>query len=483
LFVSKGKLPSNPDFYVIPPWFEIEITDLSSSPAGEEPPAYILSLGMSTTNKVKVEGRVVPKRLFTSLCAFVKGFLVGEEESAAGIAGDVIASFLVWGDLRDFFKELVKGILPGQKADWVVFGFATLGLATTLYPPADPFVAIAKVVVKVCRRLGAVGKRLAEILVRQGTSAVQRALNGDLSMMNALKEFLEKVVGRPPIQDQIERIKRLASLVKSHKSFACGDWLKIGKDITADQLQRLQKTVAELVGAKVIDRSLEGLLTECLSKLGKEVKEEIADLADNVRKEVMKGMARALGKGVAPEWMATALNRTDIFSANYTRRHFLEDLSKVADVEGIDRLFSPTTMRGSSPGLASSYVHHAEGALFELQAAAQYVDDGKSILKLREKIRGDDEVDIILTDGTFVEVQLGDVSSNYKDMNRGRVKVTTAKLARATKVEFVFSEKSKISNDWINAVKDQAGKLNIVVEVKRLIIHPNGTKSWVKITP
>lgn len=34
-----------------------------------------------------------------------------------------------------------------------------------------------------------------------------------------------------------------------------------------------------------------------------------------------------------------------------------------------------------------------------------------------------------------------------------------------------------------NAVKDQAGKLNIVVEVKRLIIHPNGTKSWVKITP
>jgi len=44
-------------------------------------------------------------------------------------------------------------------------------------------------------------------------------------------------------------------------------------------------------------------------------------------------------------------------------------------------------MRGSAPGLASSYVSHAEGALFELQAAAKYVDDQKSILKLREKNR------------------------------------------------------------------------------------------------
>jgi hypothetical protein len=55
--------------------------------------------------------------------------------------------------------------------------------------------------------LGAVGKRLAEILVRQGISAVQRALNGDLSMMNALKEFLEEGGGetthpRPDRADQ-----------------------------------------------------------------------------------------------------------------------------------------------------------------------------------------------------------------------------------------------------------------------------------------
>jgi hypothetical protein len=243
---------------------------------------------------------------------------------------------LVWGDLRDFFKELVKGILPGQKADWVVFGFATLGLATTLYPPADPFVAIAKVVVKVCRRLGAVGKRLAEILVRQGISAVQKALNGDLSMMNALKEFLEKVVGRPPIQDQIERIKRLASLVKSHISFARK--LKIGKDITAEQLERLKKTVVELVKTKVIDSNLGDLLSECLSMLGKEVRGEIANLADDVRKEVMKGMARALKNGVSTQLMAKVLN--DPLIQTYGRTAFLQKLTYAADAEKLKDVFN-----------------------------------------------------------------------------------------------------------------------------------------------
>jgi hypothetical protein len=438
LFVSKGKLPSNPDFYVTPPWFEIEITDLSSSPAGDEPPAYILSLGMSTTNKVKLEGRVVPKRLFTSLCAFVKGFLVGEEESAAGIAGDVIASFLVWGDLRDFFKELVKGILPGQKADWVVFGFATLGLATTLYPPADPFVAIAKVVVKVCRRLGAVGKRLAEILVRQGISAVQRALNGDLSMMNALKEFLEKVVGRPPIQDQIERIKRLASLVKSHKSFACGDWLKIGKDITAEQLQRLQKTVAELVGAKVIDRSLEGLLTECLSKLGKEVKEEIANLADDVRKDLMTGMARAIKSGVAPSLMAQVLNAPLI--KTYGRTTFLQKLTYAADAEKLMDVFM---------GILDP--EHGKSFLFEFHAGTWEAEKRQAkVTHFRTKLKGrsaSTEIDAILEDGTHIQASAGNLlgPQSYKTLYGTRIAVSKEK--GATRIKFLFRKGAQVHGE------------------------------------
>jgi hypothetical protein len=461
LFVSKGKLPSNPDFYVTPPWFEIEITDLSSSPAGDEPPAYILSLGMSTTNKVKVEGRVVPKRLFTSLCAFVKGFLVGEEKSAAGIAGDVIASFLVWGDLRDFFKELVKGILPGQKADWVVFGFATLGLATTLYPPADPFVAIAKVVVKVCRRLGTVGKRLAEILVRQGISAVQKALNGDLSMMNALKEFLEKVVGRPPIQDQIERIKRLASLVKSHKSFACGDWLKIGEDIKAEQLHRLQKTVAELVGAKVIDRSLEGLLRDCLSKLGKEVKKEIANLADDVRKDLMTGMARAIKSGVAPSLMAQVLNAPLI--KTYGRTTFLQKLTYyAADAESLTDVF-----RGIL------HPKHGKSFLFEFHAGTWEAEKKQAkVTHFRKKLKShaasaSAEIDAILSDGTHIQASVGSLINPEEWKIEYGKRIAVSKAEGATRVKFLFRQGAQVDEELLKYLQQVAPKRHgITIEVE-----------------
>ncbi len=449
-------MPSNPDFYVTPPWFEIEITDLSSSPAGDEPPAYILSLGMSTTNKVKVEGRVVPKRLFTSLCAFVKGFLVGEEESAAGIAGDVIASFLVWGDLRDFFKELVKSILPGQKADWVVFGFATLGLATTLYPPADPFVAIAKVVVKVCRRLGAVGKRLAEILVRQGISAVQRALNGDLSMMNALKEFLEKVVGRPPIQDQIERIKRLASLVKSHISFARE--LKIGKDITAEQLERLQKTVVELVKTKVIDSNLGDLLRECLSMLGKEVRGEIANLADDVRKEVMKGMARALKNGVSTQLMAKVLN--DPLIQTYGRTAFLQKLTYAADAEKLKDVFNGIV----GPDDPKAFLFEFHAGTWEAEKRQAKVTHFRKELKTAS---GKAEIDAILSDGTHIQASVGSLINPEKWKERYGKRIKVSKLKGATRVKFLFRQGAQVDEEILKYLQKVApGRHGITIEVE-----------------
>jgi hypothetical protein len=366
---------------------------------------------------------------------------------------------LVWGDLRDFFKELVKGILPGQKADWVVFGFATLGLATTLYPPADPFVAIAKVVVKVCRRLGAVGKRLAEILVRQGISAVQRALNGDLSMMNALKEFLEKVLGRPPIQDQIERIKRLASLVKSHKSFACGDWLKIGKDITAEQLQRLQKTVAELVGAKVIDRSLEGLLTECLSKLGKEVKEEIADLADDVRKDLMTGVARAIKSGVDTSLMAKVLNAPLI--KTYGRTTFLQKLTYyAADAENLTDVF-----RGIL------HPDHGKSFLFEFHAGTWEAEKRQTkVTYFRTELKGRSasaKIDAILEDGTHIQASAGNLLNPQKWKTHYGERIAVSKEKGATRIKFLFRKGAQVHGDILTYLQQTAPKRHgITIEVE-----------------
>jgi len=84
LLVSKGVLPFNS---IDAPWFEVEISDTGI--------AMLAFQGTNTNaNKVKVRGRVAPKALYASVYAFVKGFLSGEEENAAGIAGDIVASFL-----------------------------------------------------------------------------------------------------------------------------------------------------------------------------------------------------------------------------------------------------------------------------------------------------------------------------------------------------------------------------------------------------
>jgi hypothetical protein len=177
--------------------------------------------------------------------------------------------------------------------------------------------------------------------------------------------------------------------------------LKIGKDITAEQLQRLQKTVAELVGAKVIDRSLEGLLTECLSKLGKEVKEEIADLADDVRKDLMVGMARAIKNGVSTQLMATVLSHDLI--RQYGRVTFLDRLTKFVadDVENLKELFeelgdgSEAALFEFHAGVKEAKERGKKVTHFRIglvgashRADADAVIDGKKVQKPGDKIEG-----------------------------------------------------------------------------------------------
>jgi len=132
-------------------------------------------------------------------------------------------------------------------------------------------------------------------------------------------------------------------------------------------------------------------------------------------------------------------------------------------------------MHGSSAGLASDDFRDAAGALFELQAGAKYVDEGKSIVKMRASIGGSgEEVDIILTDGTFVEVQLGQLTSA-----EAKKKISRNKSAGAKQVVFVFSEGAQIKETWRNSVREYVmQKLKIPVVIKRLIINPDGTKSW-----
>ncbi|MDR2140671.1 MAG: hypothetical protein LBR11_02605 [Deltaproteobacteria bacterium] len=69
-----------------------------------------------------------------------KGFLTGEIDDLSSLAGATTGDFIIWGDFRDLTKELILK----DNTDEVVVLLSAAGLASSLYPPADPGVSLAK---------------------------------------------------------------------------------------------------------------------------------------------------------------------------------------------------------------------------------------------------------------------------------------------------------------------------------------------------
>jgi hypothetical protein len=61
---------------------------------------------------------------------FVQGLIVGEPDDAASFAGTAVSDLLVYGDLRDVWRETSK-LAGGEDADELVLGLAGVGIAVT----------------------------------------------------------------------------------------------------------------------------------------------------------------------------------------------------------------------------------------------------------------------------------------------------------------------------------------------------------------
>lgn len=61
---------------------------------------------------------------------FVKGLIVGEPDDVASFAGTAISDLLIYGDLRDAWRETSK-LAGGEEADELVLGLACVGIAVT----------------------------------------------------------------------------------------------------------------------------------------------------------------------------------------------------------------------------------------------------------------------------------------------------------------------------------------------------------------
>jgi hypothetical protein len=111
---------------------------------------------------------------------FGTGFVTGSAEGVEGIAGAAAGDLLVFGDVRDLFREGARWV-RGQEVDPLMAGLATAGLAITAgtyftsgtAAPARAGVSLFKA----ARRTGKIGANLAADFIRVARSGGKRTVN------------------------------------------------------------------------------------------------------------------------------------------------------------------------------------------------------------------------------------------------------------------------------------------------------------------
>src|SRR5262249_24991921 len=118
-----------------------------------------------------------------SLESFARGFVTGEPEDGAGLAGTAMGDLFVFGDIRDAVREGTR-LASGQQADQLILGRACVGLAVA----AGTYVSggfgvparAGLTVIKAARKTGGIGIRMAAAITRSlretiDWSALERA--------------------------------------------------------------------------------------------------------------------------------------------------------------------------------------------------------------------------------------------------------------------------------------------------------------------
>lgn len=98
------------------------------------------------------------------------GFLTGEVKSWESLAGSSVGDLVVYGDLRDIVRETAFE----DKTDEFVVVMSALGLATTIYPPADPAVSI----IKASKKAGVISTPLSKQITKIGKTIIESSSDG-----------------------------------------------------------------------------------------------------------------------------------------------------------------------------------------------------------------------------------------------------------------------------------------------------------------
>ncbi|MDW8029572.1 MAG: hypothetical protein RMK94_14395 [Armatimonadota bacterium] len=429
--VSKGQLTN----------LQEEITLTVTSASNPTSPSAEPKILLAAERESKAKVWLGKKEVLVPLKNLVLGFVWGESPGLAGAGGDILASFFVYGDIRDIVKELGKAILPGgQDADWVVFGFAVAGLVSNIVPQIDSFIGAAKALFKVIRRLGPPAKDFSNFLV------------------DAIKFVWKNQLWDKPEGQRLLRLMKVLVLEGE-------ETIRVIAQIASDT--NIFKGLEEIAG-RLDDASFSDLVKKL-----KRVTEEDPNFgigaarramvvlrliqSDDVVKELIKSPTAIddiakITKSISIDNLSKALENAKLFTNAYTRSDLLKDAAKISNARGLERIIEVFKR--------STNVDELRGALFELQAAAV---QGEKVMEMRKGIKtthGSTDVDFVLANGTFVEVKLGDfLPANSAQLHKmkGEIGQQIAKFREfgAKYVKFVFRKGAQIDERILDYLQEQ----------------------------
>lgn len=110
--------------------------------------------------------------------SFARGFVNGEPQDMASLAGTTASDLFIFGDIRDALREGTKYV-RGEKPDELILGLATAGIAITAgtyatFGAAAP-ARVGLTLAKVARKTGSLSAEFAGSLVRMARAARETA--------------------------------------------------------------------------------------------------------------------------------------------------------------------------------------------------------------------------------------------------------------------------------------------------------------------
>jgi hypothetical protein len=145
-----------------------------------------VALDPALREQVEGAGRAANSTRHT-VASFFHGFVTGEPDDMAGIAGTALGDVLVFGDVRDVIREGSR-LARGEEANKLVLGLSMGGLAITAGTFATAGIgAPARVgvsVIKAAGKTGRIGARLARVLAVEGAESTVK-LAGEVGRIQA----------------------------------------------------------------------------------------------------------------------------------------------------------------------------------------------------------------------------------------------------------------------------------------------------------